>query len=260
MRAKTDPDFIERHLFVDGFEDESESIARLIPPKGATFENSDTRIWKINHEYLTTEYIYCLAISPFLVSSISEMKSNEGKKVLELGLGGGSLDMFLHTHFPLMQITAIELEQVVAELAEKWFGVKNDTSRKTLIRDGLSYDVIFLDTCDLDKFMSCPAKNLRNPEIVKTMKNLLTNTGVLIVNMLPMKDDEEQLESAMKVFTDTFPSCLKFQLAREVNVVLACTKFDIKELNVMIKFYRKRAMKFAHALGVPHFANSLLIK
>ena len=38
-----------------------------------------------------------------------------------------------------MQITAIELEQVVAELAEKWFGVKNDTSRQTLIRDGLKF-------------------------------------------------------------------------------------------------------------------------
>ena len=38
-----------------------------------------------------------------------------------------------------MQITAIELEQVVAELAEKWFGVKNDTSRQTLIRDGLTF-------------------------------------------------------------------------------------------------------------------------
>ncbi|PAV75718.1 hypothetical protein WR25_11679 [Diploscapter pachys] len=271
MRAKADPNFIERHLFVDGFEDESESIARLIPPKGATFEDSDTRIWQINHKYLMTEYIYCLAISPFLVSSISETESNEGKKVLELGLGGGSLDMFLHAHFPLMQITAIELEQVVAELAEKWFGVKNDTSRQTLIRDdlkfveeaeqtGLSYDVIFLDACDLDKFVPCPAKNFRNPKIVKTMKKLLTNTGVLIVNMLPMKDDEEQLESAMKVFTDTFPSCLKFRLAREVNLVLACTKLGIKEPNSMMEFYRKRVVKLAHALGVPHFANSLLIK
>ena len=57
MKAKADPNFIERHLFVDGFEDESESIARLVPPKGATFEDSDTRIWQINHKYLMTEYV-----------------------------------------------------------------------------------------------------------------------------------------------------------------------------------------------------------
>ncbi|KAK6017101.1 hypothetical protein OSTOST_17411, partial [Ostertagia ostertagi] len=50
-------EIVERHLLVDGFSDESDTVVRLIPP-------SDS--------------------------------GDSGRKVLEIGLGGGSFDMALH--------------------------------------------------------------------------------------------------------------------------------------------------------------------
>ena len=78
---------------------------------------------------------------------------NDGKTILEIGLGGGSLDMFLHQlnpkvpkkYFPKpiilfqLNITAVELDPVVVSLAQKWFNVVNDNTRRTITTDGLEF-------------------------------------------------------------------------------------------------------------------------
>lgn len=46
------------------------------------------------------------------------------KRVLVIGLGGGALVSFLAHHAPHFAIEVVELSQTVAEVAERWFGVR----------------------------------------------------------------------------------------------------------------------------------------
>src|SRR5689334_21348427 len=78
------------------------------------------------------------------------------RRVLLLGLGGGSLAKFCYRHLPESAITAIEKNTDVLELREE-FHVPRDDERFRVIRaDGAEYvaqlspckDVILADACD----------------------------------------------------------------------------------------------------------------
>lgn len=48
---------VQRVLIVDGFEDAYDTVKYLIPPKGATFADSDTRIWEVDHLKIDSQYV-----------------------------------------------------------------------------------------------------------------------------------------------------------------------------------------------------------
>uniref|UniRef100_A0A158P675 MTS domain-containing protein n=1 Tax=Angiostrongylus cantonensis TaxID=6313 RepID=A0A158P675_ANGCA len=146
---------VERHLLIDGFYDESDTVVRLISPKGESFDSSDTRIWGIDHSDVRSSYVAAMLVGPFLLSSLSLDQNDEGKNVLEIGLGGGSFSMALHR-------------------------LKHDV----YFTLGLTFDVLVLDACDATMRSACPARAFRNASVISRMKNILKITGSLVVNIL----------------------------------------------------------------------------
>ncbi len=77
----------------------------------------------------------------------------EPKRVLVVGLGGGTIPSFLHKHYPQTRIDAVEIDPVVVEVAKQFFGFREDATQKAYVQDGRQfieerlnvYDVIFLD-------------------------------------------------------------------------------------------------------------------
>ncbi|PIC18342.1 hypothetical protein B9Z55_024270 [Caenorhabditis nigoni] len=267
---------VERHMFVKGFEDESDTIVRLIPQGDRTFEFSDTRMWKIDHLSIRAQYIAALISAPFIVSALSLVDSdNDGKAILEIGLGGGSLDMFLHSLNPKLNITAVELDPTVVSMAQKWFNVVNDGTRRTIIADGLEfvkraersqekYDVVFLDACDSSKSIPCPSKLFRMPEMYSSFSSIVKTTGALVVNILSQEEDGPEVDqvclskliphlSNLQIIEDLsqhFGSCLKVSITDEVNVIAICTKQAITDSTSNTDFLRRRANAVTMRLGL----------
>jgi spermidine synthase len=76
------------------------------------------------------------------------------QRVLVVGLGGGSLPMFLRSVFPLVQIDAVDIDPAVIEVARRFLGFREDPLLRSHAVDGrrfvetapaASYDLIFLD-------------------------------------------------------------------------------------------------------------------
>jgi spermidine synthase len=73
--------------------------------------------------------------------------------ILEIGLGGGRTANYLHLHIPQARITCVELDPVVIELAQRYFGVRADERLQIVQRDGRlflrqtqdDYDIILID-------------------------------------------------------------------------------------------------------------------
>ncbi|KIH53113.1 hypothetical protein ANCDUO_16768 [Ancylostoma duodenale] len=80
-----------------------------------------------------------MLVAPFLVSSLTLNSPDIGKTVLEIGLGGGSFDMNLHKWKPNVNISVVELDSTVADIAKRWFGVEEKKNRHTIVQDGLDY-------------------------------------------------------------------------------------------------------------------------
>lgn len=59
--------------------------------------------------------------------------------LLVVGLGGGSLPLFVHDHFPKSRIDAVEIDPSMLEVATQWFGFSQSDRMKVHIADGLDY-------------------------------------------------------------------------------------------------------------------------
>jgi spermidine synthase len=117
----------------------------------------------------------CLAFAP------------DPRRVLIVGLGGGTLPRFLHSHFPEMMVDVVELDPAVVALAKEYCGFEEDPRLRVFVDDGRDfieasrggYDVIILDSFDTD---SIPT-HLSTLEFVCIVKGALAPEGIVIANV-----------------------------------------------------------------------------
>ncbi|HEX8817871.1 MAG TPA: fused MFS/spermidine synthase [Terriglobales bacterium] len=92
-----------------------------------------------------------VSYTQFMTASL--MYPKRIKSILEIGSGGGRTSWYLHRFLPGAQVTSVELDPVVADLARKYFGIRNEPGYRTVTSDGRiflanskeQYDVILVD-------------------------------------------------------------------------------------------------------------------
>jgi len=111
------------------------------------------------------------------------------KRVLILGLGGGTIPMALREILPQAQIDVVEIDPAVTKVARDYFGFRADTKLKVFemdgrvyvkraIREGKKYEAILLDAFDQDYI----PEHLLTKEFLEETKSLLAPGGVLVGN------------------------------------------------------------------------------
>ncbi|MBN1807301.1 MAG: fused MFS/spermidine synthase [Sedimentisphaerales bacterium] len=114
------------------------------------------------------------------------------KRILFIGLGGGTVPMAIHHYFPMVPIDNIELDPDVVSVAKKYFGFKEDNLMKVYVRDGrmqvrrllrdkTKYDIIFVDTFRGGYI----PYHLTTKEFMELLKGLLNPDGVIVSNLRP---------------------------------------------------------------------------
>jgi len=113
--------------------------------------------------------------------------SPQPRRILVVGLGGGTLPMFLHKHYPQATIDAVDIDPDVVSVAKKFFGFREDDLLRAHVGDGRRfvervrepYDVVFLDAFGLD---SVPP-HLATQEFLLAVKRAIKPSGVVIGNV-----------------------------------------------------------------------------
>ncbi len=109
------------------------------------------------------------------------------KKILVVGLGGGSLPVFFHTILPEASIDIVELDADVVRTASEFCGFVQDQRMRVSVEDGrdfiedceASYDLIVLDAFDAD---SVP-QHLLTEEFLQAVKGALNPLGAVVANV-----------------------------------------------------------------------------
>ncbi len=138
-------------------------------------------------DYPSHEYIQLMIIS-FIYYPINLKE----KKILIIGLGGGILPRAIRKINSNDEITIVEIDPLVYEMAKKYFYFKEDSKMKVYICDGWIflnnllnnqyYDLIFVDA--YDSFNSLPNK-MKKKEFLFLLKNHLNpNGGFIIFNLV----------------------------------------------------------------------------
>ena len=111
----------------------------------------------------------------------------EPKRVLVVGLGGGSIPSFLHKHYPQTHIDAVDIDPVVVEVAKEFFGFREDATLKAYVQDGQQfveerpnvYDVIFLDAFGSEDI----PYHLARREFLEAVRRAITAHGVVLADV-----------------------------------------------------------------------------
>ncbi|HWM65227.1 MAG TPA: hypothetical protein VNO35_01475 [Steroidobacteraceae bacterium] len=136
----------------------------------------------------------CLAYTRKMMAFL--LFNSEPRRILQLGLGGGSLAKYCYRFLPDAAITVLEIDPDVLALREE-FRVPLDDQRFRIVQgNGVEYiagrgardDVILVDACDRDGL----SPTLSAPDLYANLRRRLTLSGVLVVNIC---GDEPEVES-----------------------------------------------------------------
>jgi len=142
----------------------------------------------------------CLAYTRKMMAFL--LFNSEPRRILQLGLGGGSLAKFCYRHLPDASTTVLEIDEHVLALRQE-FRVPPDDQRFHVVQgDAVEYinrrgpreDIILVDACDRTGI----APTLSVPELYSILRRRLTVGGVLVMNMCGDEADVENHIARMR--------------------------------------------------------------
>lgn len=148
-----------------------------------------------------------LIVSYTRVMTVGLLYAKELRSILEIGSGGGRTAWYLHRFLPEVRITTVELDPAVAEMARKYFGIRDEPNFTLEARDGRlflaqskeKYDVIMLDAYR-GPFVPF---HLLTKEFYQLVMEHLTDGGVMVQNV---EKTTMLFDSAMKTIGAVFPN------------------------------------------------------
>lgn len=137
---------------------------------------------------------------------------HQPKKVLIVGLGGGSLFHFINNFYPDCTVDIVELRQSVIDVATQLFKVPLSNPQLNLVHtDGIefvaekarrneSYDLVLIDAFD----QWGPSEILSNQVFIGQCRELIKDEGVCTFNLWNRKEDRyhQSLKSFKKHFSN----------------------------------------------------------
>ncbi len=110
------------------------------------------------------------------------------ERILVVGLGGGTLPMFFRLAYPQARIDVAEIDPAVVQVAERYFGVRQDAQLQVHVGDGrafiekaapATYDMVVLDAYG---GLSVPP-HLATVEFLRVVRAALRPDGVAVSNI-----------------------------------------------------------------------------
>ncbi|HEY1244269.1 MAG TPA: fused MFS/spermidine synthase [Hyphomicrobiaceae bacterium] len=175
---------------------------RLIEERASTYNNiyvykdgADVVMTFGHNRRFYTESIYdsanelALPVTYTRYMTVGLAYASAADNLLEIGFGGGRTAWYLHKHMPALDISCVELDPAVVELAEKHFGVRPEDKFRITVSDGRNYmvkspgawNVIMIDAYR-GPFVPF---HLLTEEFYKIVKSRLKPGGVVVQNVEP---------------------------------------------------------------------------
>ena len=186
----------------------TESIHNIIevhdhPNARALYLNYTTGVQtlEVKGQVLTGEYFDLFLLGPHL---------SGGRKVLMLGAAGGVSMKQIAAIYPDAEITGVDLDPAVLEVAREYFGLKNhprirlvaEDARWFLVQSRERYDVIAIDLYVTGTIPFFTATT----EFFALARARLTENGVLLMNVLSRRRGEEHIAPFVGTLEAVFPS------------------------------------------------------
>ena len=154
-------------------------------------------------DHISCEYAQVMPVALTLVK--------EPKRVLIVGLGGGTIPGLLRKHYPQMTIDVVDIDPDVVDVAKKFFGFHEDAAMHAYVEDGRRfiekckqpYDIIFLDAFGPDNI----PYDLATKEFLVAVRRAVGPKGVVASNVWSSASNslhDAMLRTYQDVFDDLY--------------------------------------------------------
>ncbi|XP_063984530.1 eEF1A lysine and N-terminal methyltransferase homolog isoform X2 [Diachasmimorpha longicaudata] len=172
----------------------------------------------------------------FMSVGVNEVLRNKtDAEILVVGLGGGGLCLFLRHCFPMLRITAVDIDEMMLKIATEWFDFVVDDQTKVVISDGIKFledtakkgkkfDAILFDVDSKDSSvgMSCPPKQFLENSVLKNVSKCLSENGLFVLNLVCR--NKELRPGVLNELKSTFAAVASMKMESIVNEILMCSK------------------------------------
>ena len=156
------------------------------------------------------------------------------KKILMLGLGGGSTQKAMVHYHPEVSMETVEIDPMVADIAQKYFAYKLDDRQKLNVIDGRQflarakdkYDAILLDAYTQGRYGASIPPHLITKEFFQIVKDHLAPNGVLAYNVITILkgyNTSDIIASVYRTLKEVFPQVYVFEAKSSLNDVIVAT-------------------------------------
>ena len=175
-----------------------------------------------NPGHLTSPY------TRFMFSSM--LRKYPQKRVLLVGLGGGSMVRFLNKHFPETSVEAVEIDPEVVKIASELFGVRSSKRTRIITEDAFLYlrrNVGLYDAIYMDAFLEPGAdtdprgipQQLKTVDFLVSLRAKLAPGGVVAFNL----SEHESTEQDLRTIATAFPTTYVYRVPESQNRVVIAT-------------------------------------
>ena len=182
------------------------------------------------------------------------------RRILLIGLGGGRLQLVLHHYLEQASLDTVELDPLVFEVAQRFFGFTTDERQRVVVQDGRAYvknvrtetpyDLIFLDAYRVG---GVPL-HLSTREFYDECHGVLAPGGAVVTNL---QSGISLYHAARKTFASAFRHSAVFPLlAGNVVVVGSDTKqLELDDLRARAAAVQKQ---YYFDFALPSWADTAL--
>jgi spermidine synthase len=179
-------------------------------------------LWNIKRPYeMVTQYTRLMFASYLFLP--------RQERVLIVGLGGGAMVHFYEHYDPDVNVDAVEIDEKVVQLAEKYFDVRTqdniniitEDAFKYLKRDKTRYDVIYMDAFlrpSAETDSTGQPLRLKTAEFYKGLREHLSAAGIIVVNLNSHQGINDDLATIRGVSSQAYT----FK-APTPNLIAVCT-------------------------------------
>jgi spermidine synthase len=181
--------------------------------------------------------------------------TREPSRILVVGLGGGTMPMFLRKYYPNAHIDAVDIDPEVVHVAREYFGFKEDERLRAHVGDGRQfverarepYDVIFLDAFGTRNV----PPHLATIEFMRAVRKAVKPTGVVVGNVWG-RGANPLYDSMVRTYQEAFDELYILDVLGTSNkILLALPRKQALDRRELVQLARKTgaAKKFDFDLG-----------
>ena len=187
---------------------------------------------------------------PYVKTMLSGLAlCDDPRRILIVGLGGGTIPKFLHKYYPQSLIDAVDIDPDVVKVAREFFEFHEDAHLRAFVEDGRKfienrpgvYDIIFLDAFGTDRI----PYHLATREFLLAVKKALTPRGLVLGNIWK-RSYNSLYDSMIRTYQDVFADLHLLDVREAANHILIAIP---RRLQLSSKDISSRARRVSQSKG-----------